>query len=143
LDEVLVRVNGVQRCLWRAVDHEGEVLESCVTKHRDKEAALRFLKKLMKRHGRAEEVVTDGLRSCGAALKDLGAEDRQVTGRGGNNRAESSHQGIVRGNCCGRLEERSVGPFPVLHLGFAPGNSGLVLRLRRGRAIEADPASFL
>jgi hypothetical protein len=55
----------------------------------------------------------------------------------------TTRAGIVRGNCCGRLEERSVGLFPVLHLGLEPGNSGLVLRLRRGRAIEADPASFL
>jgi putative transposase len=96
LDEVFVRVNGVQHYLWRAVDHEGEVLESYVTKTRDKEAALRFLKKLMKRHGRAEELVTDGLRSYGAALKDLGAEDRQVTGRWENNRAENSHQPFRR-----------------------------------------------
>ncbi len=52
LDEVFVRINGVQHYLWRAVDHEGEVLESYVTKTRDKAAALKFLKKLMKRHGR-------------------------------------------------------------------------------------------
>ena len=56
-------INGVQHYLWRAVDHEGEVLESYVTKTRDKAGALKFLKKLMKRHGRAEEFVTDGLRS--------------------------------------------------------------------------------
>src|ERR671916_1306570 len=61
LDEVFVRINGVQHYLWRAVDHEGEVLESYVTKTRDKAAALKFLKKLMKRHGRAEEFVTDRL----------------------------------------------------------------------------------
>ena len=53
VDEVFVKINGVQHYLWRAVDHEGEVLESYVTKTRDKAAALRFLKKLMKRHGRA------------------------------------------------------------------------------------------
>jgi putative transposase len=81
LDEVFVKVNRVQHYLWRAVDHEGEVLEAYVTKQRDKKAALRFLKKLMKRHGRPEELVTDGLRSYGAALKDIGAADRQVTGR--------------------------------------------------------------
>ncbi len=51
LDEVFVKVNGVQHYLWRAVDHEGEVLEAYVSKHRDKKAALRFLKKLLKRHG--------------------------------------------------------------------------------------------
>ena len=51
LDEVFVKINGVQHYLWRAVDHEGEVLESYVTKTRDKQAALRFLKKAMKRYG--------------------------------------------------------------------------------------------
>jgi putative transposase len=96
LDEVFVKINGVQHYLWRAVDHEGEVLEAYVTKHRDKAAALRFLKKLMKRHGRPEELVTDGLRSYGAALKGLGAEDHQVTGRWENNRVENSHQPFRR-----------------------------------------------
>jgi putative transposase len=96
LDEVFVRINGVQHSLWRAVDHEGEVLESYVTKTRDKQAALKFLKKLMKRHGRAEELVTDGLRSYAAALRDLGGEDRQVTGRWANTRAENSHQPFRR-----------------------------------------------
>jgi putative transposase len=64
LDEVFVKINGVQHYLWRAVDHEGEVLEAFVSKQRDKTAALKFLKKLMKRHGRTEELVTDGLRGC-------------------------------------------------------------------------------
>ena len=49
LDEVFVKVNGVQHYLWRAVDHEGEVLEAFVSKQRDKKAALKFLRKLMKR----------------------------------------------------------------------------------------------
>ncbi len=73
------------------MDHDGEVLEAYVTKHRDKKAALRFLKKPMKPHGRPAEIVTDGLRSYGAALKDIGAEERQVTGRSENNRAENLH----------------------------------------------------
>ncbi|MEP6967108.1 MAG: IS6 family transposase, partial [Pseudomonadota bacterium] len=63
LDEVYVKINGEMRYLWRAVDHEGEVLESFATVERDKAAALTFMKKLMKRHGRAETIVTDGLRS--------------------------------------------------------------------------------
>src|SRR4028118_1767321 len=96
LDEVFVKINGVQHYLWRAVDHEGEVLESYVTKTRDKAAALKFLKKLLKRHGQPEELVTDGLRSYGAALKEIGAESRQVTGRWENNRAENSHQPFRR-----------------------------------------------
>ena len=58
-----VKINGELHYLWRAVDHEGEVLESYVTKRRDRKAALKFLKKTMKRHGRAEVLVTDRLRS--------------------------------------------------------------------------------
>ena len=92
LDEVFVRINGKQKYLWRAVDHEGEVLESYVTTTRDKAAALKFIKKAMRRHGRAKAIVTDGLRSYGAALKDLGARYLQApVGRWKNNRAENSH----------------------------------------------------
>ncbi len=108
LDEVFVKVNGVQHYLWRAVDHEGEVLEAYVTKHRDKAAALRFLKKIMKRYGRADELVTDGLRSYGAALKEVGAKDKQVTGRWENNRVENSHQPF-------RRRERAMLRFRRLH----------------------------
>ena len=61
LDEVFVKINGQQHYLWRAVDTEGEVLESVVTKTGDKRAALKFLKKTLKRHGRGEEFVTDRL----------------------------------------------------------------------------------
>jgi putative transposase len=96
LDEVFVKINGVQHYLWRAVDHEGEVLEAFVSKHRDKNADLTFLKKLIRRHGRAEELVTDGLRSYGAALKQIGAEDKQVTGRWESNRIANSHQPFRR-----------------------------------------------
>src|SRR6056300_246333 len=91
LDEVFVKINGETHYLWRAVDHEGEVLESFVTKTRDKKAALKFLRKAMRKHGRPETVITDRLRSYGAALKELGALDRQETGRWLNNRAENSH----------------------------------------------------
>ena len=91
LDEVFVRVNGERRYLWRAVDHEGEVLESFVTKRRDKAAALKFLRKALKRHGPARVIVTDRLRSYRAAMKQLGNADRQEVGRWLNNRAENSH----------------------------------------------------
>jgi len=91
LDEMFVKINGEMRYLWRAVDHEGEVLESFVTKTRDKKAALKFLKKSMKRHGRPHVFVTDLLRSYGAALREIGAAARQETGRWLNNRAENSH----------------------------------------------------
>ncbi len=91
VDEVFVKVNGKLHYLWRAVDHEGEVLEAVVTKRRNKAAALKFLRKLMKRHGKAEEVVTDRFASYKAALRDLGALEKQQTGRWLNNRVENSH----------------------------------------------------
>ena len=91
LDEMFVKINGERHYLWRAVDHEGEVLESFVTKSRDRKAALKFLKKSMKRHGRPHVLVTDKLRSYGAAMKDVGNAQWQETGRWLNNRAENSH----------------------------------------------------
>ena len=81
LDEVFVKINGELHYLWRAVDHEGEVLESYVTKRRDRKAALKFLRKTMKRFGRPEVIVTDKLRSYGAAMKVIGNDKRQETGR--------------------------------------------------------------
>ncbi len=77
LDEVFVKINGEQRYLWRAVDHEGEVLEVIVTTRRDRAAALRLLKTLMKKYGQPREIVTDKLRSYGAAMKMIGNADRQ------------------------------------------------------------------
>jgi putative transposase len=91
LDEVFVKINGERHYLWRAVDHEGEVLESFVTKTRDRKAALNFLKKTMRRHGLPKTLVTDKLRSYGAAMKVVGDANKQKTGRWLNNRAENSH----------------------------------------------------
>ena len=96
LDEMFVKINGERHYLWRAVDHEGEVLESFVTKTRDKKAALKFLKKAMRKHGCPDVFVTDLLRSYGAALKEIGLEHRQETGRWLNNRAENSHLSFRR-----------------------------------------------
>ena len=67
-----MRINGKIHYLWRAVDHEGEVLESYVTRRRDTAAALSFLRKAMRRYGLSETPFTDGHRSCGAAVKDIG-----------------------------------------------------------------------
>ncbi len=91
LDEMFVKINGEWHYLWRAIYHEGEVLESFVTKTRDRKATLKVLKKVLKRHGRGEVFVTDLLRSYHAAMKELGLADRQETGRWLNNRAENSH----------------------------------------------------
>ena len=96
LDEVLVKINGETHYLWRAVDHEGEVLEVFVTKRRDRKAALRFLRKAMKRYGRPEIIVTDELRSYSAAMKVIGNAAAQECGHRLNNRAENSHQPFRR-----------------------------------------------
>jgi putative transposase len=96
LDEVFVKINGEMYYLWRAVDHEGEVLEVFATRSRDRKSALAFLKRAMKRYGRPEALVTDRLRSYGAAMKDIGIGRRQVCGRWLNNRAENSHQPFRR-----------------------------------------------
>ena len=87
----VANINGEPHYLRRAVDHEGEVLEIYVTRKRDKAAALAFLKKALKRHGRAETIVTDGMRSYQAAMRALGNVDRREMGRWMNNRAENSH----------------------------------------------------
>ena len=92
LHEVFVKINGERNYLWRALDHDGALLESYVTKPRDRKAALKFLRKIMKRRGHAHIFVTDKLRSYGAAMKEIGNADRQETGRWLNNRAENSHQ---------------------------------------------------
>jgi len=96
LDEVFVRINGETHYLWRAVDHEGEVLEVLATKHRDRKAALKFLKRAMKRYGQPWSIVTDRLRSYGAAMKVIGNMPSQECGRWLNNRAENSHQPFRR-----------------------------------------------
>jgi putative transposase len=90
------RPNGETHYLWRAVDHEGEVLEVFATKRRDRRAALKFLKRAMKRYGRPKVVVTDRLRSYGAAMKVIGNSERQECGRWLNNRAKNSHQPFRR-----------------------------------------------
>ena len=96
LDEVFVRINGETHYLWRAVDHESEVIEVFATKRRDRKAALKFLKRAMKRYGRPESIVTDRLRSYWAAMKVVGISNRQECGRWLNNRAENSHQPFRR-----------------------------------------------
>lgn len=91
LDEVYVKINGEMHHLWRAVDHEGEVLESYVTNTRDKQAALTFMKKALKRHGSPETVTTNGLRSYRVAMTSPGNNtDKREVGRWANNRVANS-----------------------------------------------------
>lgn len=117
LDEMFVKINGETHYLWRAVDHEGEVLEAVVTRRRDKRAALKLLKKLMKRYGQPEIIVTDKLRSYGAAMKEIGNPDRQETGRWLNNRAENSHLPLRRSErAMQRFRQmRSLQKFAAVH----------------------------
>jgi putative transposase len=96
LDEMDVKINGEMHYLWRAVDHEGEILESFVTKERDKAAALKFMKKALKRYGSPEAITTDGLRSYKAAMTELGNQGKQEVGRWANNRVENSHLSFRR-----------------------------------------------
>ena len=96
LDEVFVQINGETHYLWRAVDHEGEVLEVFATKRRDRKAALKFLKRAMKRYGRPVSIVTDRLRSYRAAMNVIGNASVQTCQRWHNNRAENSHQPFRR-----------------------------------------------
>ena len=117
LDEVFVKINGETHYLWRAVDHEGEVLESFATKRRDRKAALKFLRKTMKRYGNPHVIVTDKLRSYGAAMKVIGNADKQETGPWLNNRGENSHQPFRRRARAmqGFRSMRSLQKFSAVH----------------------------
>jgi putative transposase len=92
LDEVVVTINGRKHWLWRAVDQRGAVLDVLVQSRRDKAAAKRLMRKLLKRHGRPRVIVTDKLRSYGAANNELGLNVEHRQHKGLNNRAENSHQ---------------------------------------------------
>jgi putative transposase len=78
LGEVFVKINGERRYLWRAVDHEGEVLQGVVAKRRNKKAALKFVRRLMRRYGQPDQIVTDRLPSYRAALRELGARSGRI-----------------------------------------------------------------
>ena len=93
LDEMVVRIAGKRMYLWRAVDHEGEVLDMLVQRRRDKHAALRLMRKLLRKHGFAPKLlITDKLGSYGSAFRHLRLSCRHEQGLRANNRAENSHQ---------------------------------------------------
>ena len=97
LDELVVRIGGKRMYLWRAVDHEGEVLDMLVQSRRDSRAALRLMRKLLKKHGFAPKLlVTDRLRSYASAFRRLGLSCPHQQGLRQNNRAENSHQPVRR-----------------------------------------------
>ena len=96
LDEVFVRINGKTHYLWRAVDHEGEVLEVYATKRRNRTAALQFLRRAMKRYGQPRVIVTDRLRSFPAMMHVISNAADQECGQWLHIRAENSHQPFRR-----------------------------------------------
>jgi transposase-like protein len=94
---MVVRISGRQMYLWRAVDDEGEVLEVLIQRRRNKAAARKLIRKLLKKHGFAPtQVTTDKLRSYGAAFKEIGLSADHEQGVYQNNRAEVSHQPLRR-----------------------------------------------
>ena len=117
LDEVYVKINGETHYLRRAVDHEGEALKSFATKTRDKAAALTFMKKALKRHGSPEAITTDGLRSYGAAMSELGNAAKQEIGRWANNKMENSHLPFRRSEraTLGFRQMKSLQKFASVH----------------------------
>jgi putative transposase len=93
LDEVYLKINGRLVYLWRAVDAEGEVLDVLIQSRRNNWAALKLMRKLLKKYGFVpDKLVTDDLRSYAAAASHLGLKKRHERGRWRNNRAENSHQ---------------------------------------------------
>ena len=93
LDEVYLKIDGRPVYLWRAVDAEGEVLDVLIQTRRNKRAALKLMRKLLKKYGFVpDKLVTDDLRSYAAAARDSGIAKRHERGRWRNNRAENSHQ---------------------------------------------------
>lgn len=107
IDEVFVKINGETHYLWRAIDHEGTILDCYVSKRRNRKAALKVLKKLMSQHGRPKEIVTDKLASYGAALQKLNMKHLQETGQYKNNQVENSHLHF-------RRRERGMNKFRLM-----------------------------
>ncbi len=139
VDEVFVKVNGKRHYIWRAVYQEGEVLEAVVTKRRNNAAALKFLKKLMKRHGKAVNVVIDRFASYSAGLRELGVTEKQRTGRWLNNRVKNSHLPFRRRErAMQRFRRvRSLQTFASVHSSVY--NHFNKERSHQQRYIQADP----
>jgi putative transposase len=133
LDEGFVKINGETQYLWRAVDHEGELLESYVTKRRDRKAALKLLRKTMKRFGPPHVIVTDLLQSYGAAMKVIGNAERQGSGRWKiiEPRIRTCRFDQESAPCCASDERetcRNSCPFTPRFSTFQPGTPSLLTR---------------
>ena len=112
-----MKINGDKFYLWPAIDHEGFVLKCCVSKRRDRRAALKILRKLLSKYGSPHEIVTDKLLSYRAALRDLGLIDRHETGQYQNNLCENSHLHFRRREpaMCGFRSMGSLQKFTAIH----------------------------
>ena len=108
IDEVFVKINGENHYLWRAVDHEGVVIDCFVSKRRNKRAALKFLRKSLKNHEPPKQLVTDKLGSYRAALRELNLIHIQETRRYKNNQVENSHLHF-------RRREKMMNRFRSMH----------------------------
>ena len=105
IDEVFVKIDGIQHYLWRAVDQDGEIVDVFLQSRRDGKAAKRFFKRLLKAHrDEPRKIVTDKLRSYGVAHREMIPETIHDTSQYANNRAELSHQPT-------RVRERSMRRF--------------------------------
>ena len=116
---MVVRIAGKQMYLWRAVDHEGEVLDMLVQRRRDSRAALRLMRKLLKKQCFApKSLVTDKLPSYASAFRRLGLGCPHEQGLRKNNRAENSHQAVRRRECKLRRfkSARSAQRFLSMHV---------------------------
>ena len=93
LDEVFIKINGKLHYLWRAVDQDGDTLDILVQSRKNKKAARRFFRKLLKGLMYSpNKIVTDKLKSYGAAHQEMGLSAAHETGQYQNNRVENSHQ---------------------------------------------------
>lgn len=115
LDEVVLPINGKKYWLWRAVDSKGDVLDTLVQSRSNKWAAIRFFHKLFNAFGEPRVIVTDKLKSYGAALKELAPGIEHRSHKGLNNRTEGSHRPT-------RRREKIMGRFkhPAKHNGSYP-----------------------
>jgi putative transposase len=135
LDEVFVNINGERRYLWRAVDQDGNVLDILVQSRRDKAAARRFFRRLLKKAGAVPRVViTDRLRSYGAAHREVMPSVEHRSHKGLNNRAEDSHQ-LTRQRERAMKGFRSVGGAQR----FLSAFSGISPHFRPGRHLMTAP----
>ena len=142
LDEVFIKIDGRLVYLWRAVDAEGEVLDVLVQSKRDKRAALKLMRKLLKKmRFMPDKFVTDDLRSYGAAARDLGICRHHERGRWRNNRAENSHQPTRRRErkMQGFKSAGSAQRFLSVHAATTTPSTSSVTSSQRRRTGHSEP----